>query len=64
MYADILKRTRKMDEDDRKGIRGIHAGGNTTEVPEQENVSPHLCQNDIEYEIVQIWSEEWQCHKS
>ena len=46
--------TRKMDEDARKGSPGIHAVGNTTGLPEQENASPHLYQNDIEYETVQI----------
>ena len=56
--------TRKMDEDARKGSPGIHAVGNTTEVPAQEDASPDLYQNDIEYETVQIWSEEWQCHIS
>ena len=56
--------TRKMDEDARKGSIGIHAVGNTTEVPAQEDASPDLYQNDIEYETVQIWSEEWQCHIS
>ena len=56
--------TRKMDEDARKGSPGIRAVGNTTELPEQENASPDLYQNDIEYETEQIWSEEWQCHIS
>ena len=34
--------TRKMDEDAGKGSPGIHAVGSTTELLEQENVSPHL----------------------
>ena len=53
--------TRNMDEDARKGSPGIHAVCNTTELLEQENASPHLHQNDIEYETVHIWSEERQC---
>ena len=60
----LFDETRKMDEDARKQNRGIHAVGNNTEVLEQDNTSPHLYQNDIEYETVQIWSEEWQCHVS
>ena len=56
--------TRKMDEDAGKGSIRIHAVGNTTERLEQENASPHLHQNDIEYETVQTWTEEWQCHIS
>ena len=56
--------TRKMDEDARKGSPGIHAIGNTTERQEQENASPQLYRNDIEYETVQIWSEERQRHIS
>ena len=47
--------TRKMDEDARKGSPGVHAVGSTTELPEQENASPHLHQNDVEYEKVHIW---------
>ena len=56
--------TRKMDEDAGKGSPGIHAVGNTTELPEQDHASPDLYPNDIDCETVQIWSEEWQCHIS
>ena len=50
--------TRKMNEDARKGSPGIHAVGNNTELLEQENTSPHIHQNDIECETVQIWNKE------